>query len=335
MKRQKKRVALTGVLSEPLLLSDPREEKADWIEFWTLISSDKNTSFSEIRSKLKFGGSADAASENDGTEPSDSAGSSEDNEISEDTNLYEAAAEETFFEISDRIKSCGEPSYPFEVDAENIRASGSSLSSVYAFLLLLSKYGPGAGINKNDGAKLFEEISSHALKSFLGGDEAITSSMVFGFPRRITCDGFADALDRVCGHLEEGEGHKDRPTTENQKDAKLDLLAWKSFNDKRKGRLIVFGQCAAGTDWKDKRTELPPTEAWCGFWMKDRPAVLPLRAFFVPFRVSEKDWFHTCVFGGLLFDRCRITSHTTTLPTTLLSEITAWSQHVLNCRRGN
>ena len=63
----RKRIKAAGV--KPLLrvpsLGDPPEEKADWAECWTLLGKDCNTSFSELRSVMEIGGSADAHSETD------------------------------------------------------------------------------------------------------------------------------------------------------------------------------------------------------------------------------------------------------------------------------
>jgi hypothetical protein len=171
--------------------------------------------------------------------------------------------------------------------------------------------------------------------SFLGGEQSLANAEVFGFPRRISHDGFATALNRLCQRLAEGEGCRNRPTTQDQKDAKLDIVGWKSFRDKRKGRLIIFGQCATGENWYEKRTELIPTSDWCSYWMKDRPAVYPVRAFFVPHRITDRDWFETGVHGGLLFDRCRIASYTSALPKTNQDEIMDWVKHVMEQNSGN
>jgi len=315
-------------------LSDPPEEKADWAECWTLVSKDNNTSFSELRSVMEIGGSADAHTESDEFEYAEIEGSDEELAGAEDTNLYEAAAEDTFVEISDRISACSEPAYPFVVTAEAITMRADTRTSVYTFLLLLSKYGPDAGPKKNEGSKLFEDVCAHAVLTFLGGKKDLAEAHVFGFPRRVTCDGFSDALNALCKNLTEGEGCKKRPTTSDQKDAKLDVVGWKSFRDQRKGRLIIFGQCATGGNWRSKRSELIAPHDWCSFWMKDRPAVWPMRAFFVPHRVGSRDWLETCANGGLLFDRCRLAAYTTDLPKATSDELAAWTKYVLEQNRG-
>lgn len=319
----------------PPRLDDPPDEMADWAECWSLVNKDGNTSFSELRSVMKIGGSADAYVESDAFEYGEIEGASEAQEEIESVDLYEAAAEAAFLEISDRIYACGDTNYPFNVSSEGISAREDSENSVYTFLLLLSKYGPEAGPKKSQGAKLFEDICAHAILSLLGGSENFAHAEVFGFPRRVSCNGFATALDGLCERLAEGEGSKKRPTTKDQKDAKLDIVGWKSFRDKKKGRLIIFGQCGTGDNWRNKRTELIATADWCSYWMKDRPAVWPIRAFFVPHRVGVRDWFETCVYGGLLFDRCRIASYANALPKTNVDQIMEWSKHVMEQNSGN
>lgn len=315
-------------------LGDSPEEKADWVECWTLVSKDRNTSFSELRSVLKIGGSADAYSESNEFEYSEAEGSAVDVVSAEDTDLYEASAEDTFIEISDRLSACGESAYPFLVTGEALTIRADTNASVYTFLLLLSKYGPDAGPKKNEGAKLFEDVCAHAVLTFLGGEKNLAEAHVFGFPRRVNHTGFSTALDALCGNLKEGDGCKNRPTTPEKKDANLDVVGWKSFRDQKKGRLIVFGQCATGNNWQSKRSELIQPGDWCSLWMKDRPAVLPIRAFFVPHHIDSKDWYETCVTGGLLFDRCRIASNTTDLPKAILKKIIAWIRYVVEKNRG-
>lgn len=306
-------------------LSDSPEEKADWAEHWAVITKDGNVSFAEIVKTMDLGGSADAEyleeySDKDEDDLSD--------EQIDESNLYEAAAEATFTEISDRIESCGDQQYPFDVTSQSISVRDGSKHSVYIFLLLLSRYGIVPGDN---GAKLFEEVCAHVLQNFLGGNLQSCKSFVFGFPRRITCDGLETALGKLCNKLDEGGGcNNNRPTAKDQKDAKLDVVGWKSFNDRRRGKLIIFGQCATGDNWKDKRSELIAPLDWCSKWMRERTYNWPIKAFFIPHRVSLRDWFDSCVDGGLLFDRCRVASLATNLPANLDKQILNWCKSVMN-----
>jgi len=74
------------------------------------------------------------------------------------------------------------------------------------------------------------------------------------------------------------------------------------------GRLIAFGQCAAGGNWAAKKTELGDPIDWWTKWIADRPGAWPIKMFFVPHRVSTDDWFDLCTVSGIFLDRCRFAS---------------------------
>ena len=326
---RRKRAVPEESVSSPRV-ADPCEDTADWVERWTLTNKDGNTSFAELCSAMNISGSADGYIDSDEFEFDETEGPAIDVSASDDSHLYEAAAEATFTELSDRISACGETRYPFTVTKESVASNDLASNSIYTFLLLLNKYGPDAGPNRNEGAKLFEEVCAHALTRFLGGKEGHADAQVFGFPRRVSCDGFANALTSLCNRLGEGQGAKLRPTTLDQKDGKLDVVGWKGFSDGRKGKLILFGQCATGVHWRDKKNELAPTHDWCTKWMMDRPNIWPIRSFFVPHRVSSKEWFDTCTDAGLLFDRCRLTYYAEGLLQPISDEIAAWCRYVID-----
>lgn len=316
-------------------LADPPEETADLTECWALTDRHGQATFQGLRSAMALAGSADAYVEPDELEYAETGGAAEVAPEVKDTDRYEAAAEAAFAEIFERTTACGPEGYPFCTTPGRIAARKLAIDSAYAFMLLLSRFGPNAGPEPNQGAKLFEELCASALRTFLGGPGGLAAAHVFGFPRRVDHTGFASALDELCARMDEGDGHRTRPKTSSQKDAKLDVVAWKAFPDGKKGKLIIFGQCATGQDWKDKRGELSATENWCSSWMKDRPYVWPVRAFFAPHRVPRDEWFHTCANGGLLFDRCRIACHCCRLPDALGQSLAQWSSHVCQDQRAH
>ncbi len=244
----------------------------------------------------------------------------------------ESLAESVFAELDERFNACGKDAecYPFELGADSVAARTNAADSVYTFLALLSWFGKDAGPRDLDGEKLFEEVCAMACKSYLGWPHPNVRSAVFGFPRRLAPRGFADAVDELCRALGEGRGcHKNRRLVRTQKDAKLDVVAWREFSDHREGKVILFGQCATGQDWRNKMTELPPPVDWCRYWMLDAPAVSPIRCFFVPHRIERQRWVHACLLGGIVFDRCRIAGLAQRASSELKAEWTAWSRHVL------
>jgi hypothetical protein len=177
-------------------------------------------------------------------------------------------------------------------------------------------FGKDAGPTDLHGERLFEDISVLAAESYFGGTSA-GRARAFGFPRRVLPAEFSDALDTLCGALGEGvASNRKAPRRNDQKDAMLDLVAWRDFPDARVGKAIGFGQCATGRNgWEKKASELVPDD-FQKLWMTKATVVNPLRMFFVPWRVEGDDWERVCIRGGILFERCRIAHHASVPPST-------------------
>ena len=309
-------------VSDPLIppvASDPPEARADWLETLALSKRDKNSSLQDLVQEIHRSGSTDGLENVETLEEITDAGSEQ----------SQVLAEDTFTEIGDRLTACGSAyrAYPFEVQSQYIRARRGYEKCVYTFLLLLSRFGINAGPPCIDAPDLFERIGAWAAQKYFGGADRGVQSYLFGFPRRVAPKGFSSAVDDLCRQVGEGGGCKDHPTRKDQKDAKLDLAVWRAFGDRRVGKLIAFGQCAAGSDWPSKLSELQP-KAFCQKWMNDLPAVPAVRMFLVPFRVEQRKWDHVCIDAGILFDRCRIAALTTDLEPGLRKQCAEWSRYV-------
>ncbi len=304
-----------------------RECHADFLELTALRSQKGSVSIQEFVRDLRMANATEAIADSEGYDGED-----------EPDDLTEALAEAAFSEMEDRNRSCGLNLkwYPFEVSNNTATLREVANSSLYTFLALLSWFGKDAGPPGSNGERIFEEVCAKASEAYLGGPHQQVKSFVFGFPRRVLPKGFKSALDMLCKEMGEGMGHhQGRPKLPDMKDAKLDIVAWREFEDRRQGKLIAFGQCATGRDWVGKVVELPNPIDWCTTWMADRPTVWPVRAFFVPHRVDEVNWFDTGVKGGLLYDRCRITSLALGMDEALQASWSKWSSHVLLKIRGN
>jgi len=234
-------------------------------------------------------------------------------------------------ELDDRSRACGPTGvYPFDITENTLALRQDGDSSLYTFLALLSWYGKDAGPSGTNGERLFEDVCAKAAEGYLGSPHSCVKSVVFGFPRRVLPSGFAGALDVLCNELGEGQGHRtDRETLPDQKDAKLDIVAWRFFEDRREGKIVAFGQCATGHDWEAKATELPHPLQWCSHWMLDNLVVEPVRSFFVPHRIDRAEWTHKSRLAGILYDRCRIASVASSINGSLKADLVAWSSHVL------
>lgn len=296
--------------------TDTPERHADWLELCALDPTEDGISIREFIRDLKISGTTDAVGRYE---------EGEDRDLDE-VDICEAIAEDAFAELDDRYKACGGDvgGYPFRLGSSVLEPRPDINRSAYLFMALLSLFGKDAGPADLKGAKLFEELSAKAAEGYIGG-----KAMVFGFPRRIQPKGFADALDTLCRKLGEGRRHL-RPETPDQKDAKLDIVVWKDFADRRAGKLIAFGQCATGNNWNEKVTELPQPNKWCQYWMIDPPAIDPMRIFFVPHRIETNKWLKTNMDGGILFDRCRIAQYTVELDSDLSAQCDKWSSYVIS-----
>jgi hypothetical protein len=299
---------------------DAIEDQADWIELRCVSDEGESTSLSDLIRQLRRSGTVERDA---GSEQS------------------ERLAEDVFSELDSRAKSCGEDRYPFELDPHGIRRRQDFLDSPYIFQLLLTHFGIVTPSGIPSPEKVFEEISAFAAGRYFGGEDPM--AFAFGFPRRYEHKNFHDALNNLCLRLEEGEGaslpEREPERTERlakilaQKDGGLDVVAWKQFPDRRAGKLVGFGQCACGkADWRTKFTSLQPSNFF-NLWLRKHFAVSPVRMFFVPRRVEQREWSDIAIQAGVLFDRCRITHHANGLSQPIVGECRAWIDYMLSDRK--
>ena len=293
----------------PTLFTDPNN-MADWLELQALRAADGKASFSDLRRYIA------RIADPEELEVSPRRGESAD----------EVLADDTFQELGDRQVSCG-AAYPFALEGYTITApSAPERYWPYIFCLLLCL----KGANRNDPSpqpsRIFEEVAEVAAGKYIGG-----RSLKFGFPRRVMPASFMDATEHLTKELGEGSGARKRPSTRKAKDARLDVIAWRPFPDRRAGKIILFGQCAAGGNWPQKLTDLQPREFTELYW-KEAPAVHPIKAFFTPFRLGEEFWYENAKLGGIIFDRCRIAhfAYSEPAPPKLLE----WNDRLLRGLRG-
>lgn len=247
---------------------------ADWLELTALIAPDGNASRGDLERSIRRASL---------------------NELRDDQAI-ELKTLEVFEEIEQRWKAAG-LTYPFEIDYGTLQTrSVWRQIPVYTFCLCLSYFG-----SKGPGPrKLFELVSSVAAKAFVYGD-----AIDFGFPRRSLSSSFAEAVSELCDLIGEG-GRANREPTHGQKDAKLDLVAWRDFPDRDSNKLLMLGQCASGSDWEGKLRELNP-RAFFANWTQETPTSPLISSIFVPHRIERHKWKNVArVAEAIIFDRCRI-----------------------------
>lgn len=247
---------------------------ADWLELRAVESADHNSSINELSSPLRIIGVSDG----------------------------EQVMIETLREIEQRVSIAG-ASYPFRLRAGVMYLKpNSSRYAAYLFCLGLSYFGWTARryavINP---WYLFEDLACIAAQQYLQGE-------VFSFGARShkSNRSFRTAIQNLCKAMGEGiDIRPDIPKELRPKDDKIDLVAWKHFTDKKPSKVIMFGQCAAGADWKQKVTHAQPEAFWSN-WLIEGPISPRIRSFFIPHRIHNDTWNYFARYAGVLFDRCRI-----------------------------
>jgi hypothetical protein len=309
---------MTAALLEAPSATDSPEALADWLEMRALCAGDGNSSIEDlvrvIRRSTSTEGLADGADHDPGSEKS------------------QAVAQDAFAEVEDRRKACGGEAgfYPFDVGGSYIQLREGYKGSAYVFQLILTHSGPMLGVRKKREARaevIFEDICTEAAQSYFGGKDSGGRALAMGFPRK-THTTFPGAVTVMCAEMGEGGGCCEIRPGARPADAKLDIVAWRDFSDRRAGKLMGFGQCAAGKDWKEKLSELDE-EAFRKKWLREQPAVNPVRLFFVPRRIGRPEWRETAIEGGVLFDRCRIAHHAGGLPEGLAARVAWWTEKAI------
>ena len=215
--------------------------------------------------------------------------------------------EDAYLEIERRMRACGR-GYPFDLgrngDTLYTNASiNNRRSAIYKYLLLatrlnMSRNNFHAGLN---GTRLLEELAAETSQEYFGHRaESLVFGAVAGAPS------FQARVNALCCKIGEGDGYIDRANTRSSvQDGKLDIVVWKHFSDELAGKLIAFGQCKTGTNYKETLTQLQP-DSFCKKWIQSPLAMTPVRMFFLAEALPQGRWYDYASDTGVLFDRCRI-----------------------------
>lgn len=246
---------------------------ADWLELQALVANDQNSSINDLVTPLRIAS---------GNTPPD------------ETRMA------VFSELEQRVRMA-DRAYPFRLSRGVLQTKPNRRRyAAYLFCLGLSHFGwkqtKNAPINP---WFLFEDLACIAAKQYLGGDVLLFGSRSLGNARS-----FKSAIDKLCLQLGEGEGFRGQRTF-SQKDDKVDLVAWRHFSDQKPSKIVMFGQCAAGGNWKEKTRELQPRAFWDN-WLAQAPVSQLVRSFYIPHRIPMDQWDQYARNAGVLFDRCRV-----------------------------
>jgi len=281
---------------------------ADWLEIWALISSDGNSSRGDLEKAL----STSSVFESKGRD------------------AVEEVCLQVFSELEQRATAAGD-AYPFTLDGAVLTSKPNRDEFTgYIFCLFLSYFRWSTERNHEIPINpwlLFEELSCIAAMAFINGE-----GVSFGTSRANSATakaGFKETIKNLCKKMGEGKDFKEQPVL-NRQDDKVDLIVWKDFTDRRTSKLVMFGQCAAGDDWKTKVAELQPGPFWRQ-WMVDARVSPHLRSFYIPHRIAIDRWDFYARKADILFDRCRVAFWAYRNNSAVLSNANygAWFDHIL------
>ena len=244
---------------DPPVPRDTRSRLADWLEVECLVAL-RGVSASRFR---RFGAAPDESGHE--TELDQDAHERLETEILEEEPAHWEA------EVADEIEwreKVLDRLYPFRLERsltnwKLVQTTKSPDAAVqagrlcYLFCLLLSAIRDSLIPEESnltlskEAPRDFERIATSASITLVGGD-----GFHFGWPRDKGTN-LRTATVEVSRKL----GWKPRSddplwSTGNEKDAGIDVIAWRDFEDNRPGRLLLFGQAASGAGWEKKPVEL-------------------------------------------------------------------------------
>lgn len=342
----------------PPLPQDTRSRLADWLELETLIRPRGVATRSDVLRLYDF--IEDAGHE---LEIDEATGEELEREILEHDRAE--CADEVLAEIEHRGQTL-EADYPFDFElarqqwrlsiAEPVQdARVRAARTCYLFCLLASalrdkRISGNTVAVQQPMANHFQAIATDAAAGVLNG-QAIS----FGFPRPSGL-GFRAALVEAGRQMRLGTPLETPPLHSNgqEKDAGIDVIAWRDFRDGRPSKLVLLGQVASGHNWRGKSVK---NDTYRFFdWFSQRPAEHYISSLFIPFPLHHEcqaqsgaafedvavDYAYHLERGfGIIVDRLRIVetaasrladAHDGTRDSTL-SALESWMEEVLRLAR--
>jgi len=244
--------------------------------------------------------------------------------IDDDDVKNEIISDGMMTEIGYRAKSCPD-GYPFYTDQTGsvlyVRNNAEPTKALlYQYLLFATRFRMNEQKVQGglDGTLLLEELGAVILRSYLG---LKSQTMVFGTAQP---GKFSEKVGRLCHLLMEGGSFENIDVgMVHANDDGLDVVGWIPFEDKLPAKLCIFAQCKTGTGWHDGVHRLDPA-AFVKRWMSASIVVDPVKALFIAESADRSQWKGVCVYGGILFDRCRIVDLGDSINDELIDQIRRW-----------
>lgn len=311
-------------VSSPLP-TDTRSKLADWVELLSLASSRNMAARADVLGLFDLLGEDDEHQ----LEYDTASGEALEGEILEDGRA--SLVDSVLDELQYRSDVLGDY-YPFDISFRGqqwriarkqpaLAPLDQAAQACYVFCLLTSGIRDRSirGVNlpplEQAMANHFQAIAAESAADVIGGE-----SVSFGWPRP-EGTGFQPALADMSRKLRLGKPLDAVPLWSNghEKDAGIDVIAWRDFVDRRPGKMVLLGQVASGHNWVDK-TVHNDTPRFLS-WFSERPMQHFIPAIFIPFPqhhscqgkqdedfqavAAAQAWLREQEFG-LVVDRLRI-----------------------------
>lgn len=247
--------------------------------------------------------------------------------IEADDDAISERLQDAWCELERRVSACA-GCYPFSIDENGIRftANWGDRQSTYIFMLLATRLNMKTRkvFAMIDGTKLFEELCATVATAYFGAN---AQSLVFG---TAVAGGFTTKVADLVTKLGEGGGFKNpNPSHVTKNDDGIDVVVWRNFADKRRGKLIGFGQCKTGTEWRDEIHKLKPRD-FCDNWFVESPLHAPIAMIFLCDTLNWYLSFHSDLRGYLVFNRFRIAEYTPViLGASISTQLKLWIDEAL------
>lgn len=239
--------------------------------------------------------------------------SKNDTEFKVDENI-QIRVDEVFTHFKNR-KEWFDDFYPFYVEDNNfcVPRDFRDKHKTYVSFLICSRLSNFDKSAQQQLAKAFESVCAEALKKWIPSLEvrifasnSIDRENYFGNNLRKALKKLAKDCNGRATELIDNKRPNGQFKLNPNGDLGLDLVGYQSFLDQAQGKLIIFGQCAAGKEnWKNKTTEAQYSR-FRGYITLACP---PTNMVFTPacFRDTDKDWYQEHhVMECLLVDRLRL-----------------------------
>lgn len=237
------------------------------------------------------------------------------------SSLAEQDVSHAFNSMSRRQRLCG-AGYPFNVMTVGVRRTSATPTAYDALLLMSRDDGPFRTNNASlhAAAKTFEHVSQAAMAGLLG---PTSDSVRFGYP---SDEGrpplFPDAIRWLADRMGISLGQSYRPP--RRQDGGVDVVAWRSFGDGRRGFPVVLVQCTLQRDYVAKSRDID-LRTWSGWLAFDSD---PLCALALPFTVARDETWNEMAANVIVLDRLRL-SHLLSQAGTDAAAVALWAAEEL------